>query len=341
MPEAQSSSAGTATNPFSLVQFVKDGASLLAAIAAFVFMTGAFAVWSHDRMVGLPTAWTSYDAYVRVGATFVPDSIWSALVVVNGWLGGALTSWPPVVIVLLTVIAVLLMSLFPPALEKLPASTSAFPYLLLLAYIGALIAGVGEANRLVGVLDRANTGLVLKSVEIPPEAPTIVRDVRAGLTSDDRIAAATIYGLRVVMVGALAGALLGLGWLKRRDEHLASTRPVFEKTWPQIRLTIRRTTAIASPLLALTVAFAAALLPAAYGVLRLPLPPPCVELMLSDGGMKNGFLLTDLATDPNEIQLALWNKDLRAVVLEIHPRANVRTLKIPSKCGSFLAVGGS
>lgn len=343
MSETQSSKAGTATNPLlALVQFVKDGASLLAAVAAFVFMSGALAVWSHDRMVGLPTAWTSYDAYVRVGATFVPDSIWSALMVINGWLGGALTNWSPAIIAALTVIVLLLMSRAPSVLKDLTASTSVFPYALLVVYFSVLVAGVGEANRLVGVLDRANTGLVLKSVDIPPEALQIVRDVRAGLSSDDRAPSTRMYGLRVIGVGALTAALFGLGWLKRGDLHLASTRPVLEKTWPQLRHTVRRATTIVAPLLSVTVVFAAVLLPAAYGVLRLPLPPPCVDLILSDGVYKNGFLLTDLATDPREIQLARWDGNSRAVVLEIYPRATVRTLSFRSKCGSFLApVGGS
>src|SRR4051794_17248710 len=97
------SAASTAlpTSTKTLAEWVTQVATLIAAVGGVLFTVAVFAVTARDLTVGIPTAWTTYQAYVRVGLMLVPDSMLCVLAYLDGVSGGAVSRWPVAAILVL------------------------------------------------------------------------------------------------------------------------------------------------------------------------------------------------------------------------------------------------
>lgn len=338
-PAARAAEAAQ-TRGWNVWSVLKDGTSILAALGAAVFAGGALAMWSHDRMVGLPGAWTSYNAYLRVGAVMVPDSAISALRMINVSVGGSLNTAPLPALALAAVAALAITSFVSTQVKRVRADL--LVYLLFVGYMAVVSIGAAQADRLLNIMHPANTSLIFSLPVIPAGAAPLVDQVRAALVNNDIDAATSLYGESVLVAAGLTAALLVFAWVRRTlISEIDLTRLALQGIKAaRLRDVVRYLTQFAMVVATSIVLFDLAALPAAYGVLWLGKPPRCVELGLpaSPGVHPNGFLLTNLATDPGEIQLARWDDDARAVVLDIYPRNTVRTVTPDSACGRFYPI---
>jgi hypothetical protein len=315
---------------------------VLTVIGAATFGAGALAVWSRDRMVGLPTAWTSYAAYLRVGTMAVADSARSAFVVLDTYLAGALTEFPLLVIAAIAVFAVALLGRIRGILSGI--SAPALAYGLLVAHLLMLVLASVEVSRLFDIHSAVNTNLALAVPSMPDSASGIVKDVRIAVTKGNDAIATRVYGTRVLLLLLVGSVTMVLAWLHRDGSNKLVTLALhahaapLQQRAPVVAWRAVRPVSLVGRAILVT---GLLMLPAAYGVVRLG-APPCVELHLRnvpDGeSHPTGYLLTDLATNPDEVQLARWDTNERALLLDLHRRGDVRSVLFGSGsgCGTSL-----
>ena len=317
-----------------LYELLKDGMSALATIGAAVFVIGALAVTARDQMVGLPTAWSSYQAYVRVGVAFVPDSLWSAAVVVNHWAGSIPGRFPLLTMAIAAAIVMGFRQLLSTVDRQVPKRS--FPYVVCALYLAASVVVVLQLQESFALLDEANRRLLFHEPDLA-QSSTGVRRIHAALTSDDGDAATLIYGQHIVICLMVLGSLPILGRFARIDQFVDSKGA--------LDAAVKRTTEVLHIVLKASVTLVVLALPLHYGVLRLGTSPPCMEVWRKEENLDQpgtyAFLLSDLAANPDEIQMLRLDRIRRGYFLEIYRRDDVRRLRpMDVGCGrapNFLA----
>ncbi len=267
-----------------------------AGFAALSFGIGYLAVKSHDAMLGLPTTLSNYESYVRIGALFFSNSLYS-LVTTSTTIPKATLIAALLVFVVALVLSSHLSRRKPLWLIKIPLGY------LIIAYALISFAAFLSTERISATLHPDNKSLLLKlpeEVKATGYAKRIYDLLRKEGGADEL---QREYSLHLAQtVALLYGAFVLYRWRKKvigshsdatSDEVSSPDRPVamYISDW-----TLR-------PLLYTLLIFHLILLPSSYGVLCLSNEYPQAFIVLEGGNSPedSGFLLSDMSVDLPEI----------------------------------------
>jgi hypothetical protein len=291
-----------------------------AGFTALAFGIGYMVTKSHDAMLGLPTMMTSSEFYVRLGALFFPNSL-------HHMAGGV--THPFSAGIFFIVLGIILLSavfaLWTPTKRPGLICTG-----LIVGYMVIITLAIFATAHQSAVLSSANQDLLFKEARDAKGARAYALKIHDLLRDDNEkssdIALKRLYGRQLFMTLALIYTVF-LFWKWRTRIQALLEKSVLSSVISWVML----------PALLILILVQLILIPVNYGVLCVTRTPPCVEIMLKDGGRpeNKSYLLSDLSTDDPKV-VTMYVTGAGLIFHKIHDRDDIAQIRV-TRCRNPLA----
>lgn len=327
-----------------------------AGFAALSFGVGYLAVKSHDAMLGLPTATTHAESYVRVGALFFPNSLYYAVSVVTRTSIKIWAEYRPGLygLVLATIFVWFLSSstsgkklrewlrgrrvgrVIGEQLERYKAwATRARPAGLTLAYLMLTVLAFVAVEQQTASLHSINKGLLLNEPVAAGklESYGLAGEIHGYLRkSTASVELQRLFGKYLLYLMTMSSIALWLFRVGRRQAYTPASGWLSTNNWMLRPVTY---TLLVTQLV---------LLPSTYGVLCVSNLFPCVETITDEerqAAPLKGYLLSDLTVSEPQVVVLAWSSGESHWKQQVFRRSELEALTIvtcPPMLGSGVAI---